>query len=222
MGEHWLPFLLSRGVEADVPVANFPTGVMERLGLGQAALRAAHPKLIFSSVSACGREGLFADRMGFDPVVQAESGFVSMNGCPDRQGSASPDTCPSGVFSASDHHFYINCGDDRVLHRPAVNALVSAERAKDMKQPPACVLGAAAAASSPTSMAGEMGNRDDEGQDKLRDEVAEPHGSRLRQAHAADGHQPAHARKQNPERQQVHQGSLLADRECGPEVDQAS
>ena len=90
MREHWLPSLLSRGVEADVPVANVSTGVMERLGLGQAALRAAHPKLIFSSVSACNREGLFADRMGFDPVVQAESGFVSMNGCPDRQRTAAP------------------------------------------------------------------------------------------------------------------------------------
>jgi crotonobetainyl-CoA:carnitine CoA-transferase CaiB-like acyl-CoA transferase len=71
---------------ADVVVENFSTGVMERLGLGHEALRAAHPQLIFCSVSAYGRDGPFADRMGFDPVVQAESGFVSMNGYPDRQG----------------------------------------------------------------------------------------------------------------------------------------
>jgi crotonobetainyl-CoA:carnitine CoA-transferase CaiB-like acyl-CoA transferase len=45
-----------------------------------------NPQLIFCSVSAYGRDGPFADRMGFDPVVQAESGFVSMNGYPDRQG----------------------------------------------------------------------------------------------------------------------------------------
>jgi hypothetical protein len=69
-----------------VVVENFSTGVMERLGLGHEALCAANPQLVFCSVSAYGREGPFADRMGFDPVVQAESGFVSMNGYPDRQG----------------------------------------------------------------------------------------------------------------------------------------
>jgi crotonobetainyl-CoA:carnitine CoA-transferase CaiB-like acyl-CoA transferase len=37
-------------------------------------------------VSAYGREGPFADRLGFDPVAQAESGFISMNGYADRQG----------------------------------------------------------------------------------------------------------------------------------------
>src|SRR5690606_35790183 len=45
-----------------------------------------NPRLIYTSVSAYGRSGEFADRSGFDPIVQAESGFVSMNGYPDREG----------------------------------------------------------------------------------------------------------------------------------------
>jgi crotonobetainyl-CoA:carnitine CoA-transferase CaiB-like acyl-CoA transferase len=71
---------------ADVVAENFSTGVMERLGLGYDACKALNPKLIYCSVSAYGREGAFADRLGFDPIVQAESGFVSMNGYADRDG----------------------------------------------------------------------------------------------------------------------------------------
>lgn len=66
--------------QADVLVENFATGVMERLGLGHEALRAAHPRLVYCSVSAYGRHGPHAQRPGFDPVVQAECGLMSLNG----------------------------------------------------------------------------------------------------------------------------------------------
>ncbi|MGA2550271.1 MAG: CoA transferase [Burkholderiaceae bacterium] len=72
--------------KADVVAENFSTGVMDRLGLGYEDCRKLNPKVIYCAVSAYGREGRFADRLGFDPIAQAESGFVSMNGYPDRQG----------------------------------------------------------------------------------------------------------------------------------------
>jgi crotonobetainyl-CoA:carnitine CoA-transferase CaiB-like acyl-CoA transferase len=168
---------------ADVVVENFSTGVMPRLGLDYESCRKLKPEIIYCSVSAYGRDGAFADRLGFDPIAQVESGFVSMNGyadregvralspvmdistammaCnailgalvarersglgqsievslfdnavlmtgyatlqhlftgkdPERQGNTSPDTCPSGVFRASDHTFYINCGNDKIFQR---------------------------------------------------------------------------------------------------------
>jgi crotonobetainyl-CoA:carnitine CoA-transferase CaiB-like acyl-CoA transferase len=71
---------------ADIVVENFSTGVMERLGLDYARCREENPAIIYCSVSAYGREGTFADRLGFDPIAQAESGFVSMNGYADREG----------------------------------------------------------------------------------------------------------------------------------------
>ncbi len=71
---------------ADVVVENFSTGVMERFGLDYESCRRANPEVVYCSVSAYGREGPFADRLGFDPIAQAESGFVSMNGYADRQG----------------------------------------------------------------------------------------------------------------------------------------
>ncbi|MEY4651781.1 MAG: hypothetical protein RI884_362 [Pseudomonadota bacterium] len=72
--------------QADVVAENFSTGVMERFGLDYESVKKINPKIIYLSVSAYGREGEFADRLGFDPIAQAESGFISMNGYPDRQG----------------------------------------------------------------------------------------------------------------------------------------
>lgn len=71
---------------ADVVVENFSTGVMDRFGLDYENCRKINSKIIYCSVSAYGREGEFADRLGFDPIAQAESGFISMNGYGDRQG----------------------------------------------------------------------------------------------------------------------------------------
>ena len=71
---------------ADVVVENFSTGVTQRLGIDYDACRKLRPQIIYCSVSAYGREGAFADRLGFDPIAQVESGFVSMNGYADREG----------------------------------------------------------------------------------------------------------------------------------------
>lgn len=73
-------------VDADVLVENFSTGVMERFGLDYETCAKINPKLVYCSVSAYGRQGPYADRLGFDPIAQAESGFISMNGYADRQG----------------------------------------------------------------------------------------------------------------------------------------
>src|SRR5216683_101946 len=71
---------------ADVVVENFSTGVMQRLGLDYESCRNLRPEIVYCSVSAYGRDGAFADRLGFDPIAQVESGFVSMNGYADREG----------------------------------------------------------------------------------------------------------------------------------------
>jgi crotonobetainyl-CoA:carnitine CoA-transferase CaiB-like acyl-CoA transferase len=73
-------------VQADVLVENFSSGVMDRFGLDYAACAKLNPRLVYCSISAYGRDGRYADRLGFDPIAQAESGFISMNGYGDRQG----------------------------------------------------------------------------------------------------------------------------------------
>src|SRR5689334_25385997 len=69
--------------KADVVVENFSASVMEKFGLDYASVAPANPRLIYCSISAYGRKGPFASRPGFDPITQAESGFMSLNGFPD-------------------------------------------------------------------------------------------------------------------------------------------
>ena len=72
--------LISR---ADVVVENFSASVMEKFGLDYTSVASANPRLVYCSISAYGRKGPFASRPGFDPITQAESGFMSLNGFPD-------------------------------------------------------------------------------------------------------------------------------------------
>jgi crotonobetainyl-CoA:carnitine CoA-transferase CaiB-like acyl-CoA transferase len=69
--------------KADVVVENFSSGIMKKFGLDYEAVAPANPRLIYCSISAYGRKGPFASRPGFDPVTQAESGFMSLNGFAD-------------------------------------------------------------------------------------------------------------------------------------------
>src|SRR6201747_158456 len=71
--------------KADVVVENFSAGVMKKYGLDYASVKDATPRLVFCAISAYGRNGPFASRPGFDPITQAESGFMSMNGFADGQ-----------------------------------------------------------------------------------------------------------------------------------------
>ena len=66
-------------VTADVLVENYEGGTMEKFGLDFASLKADNPRLVYLSISAMGRDGPQANRPGFDDVVQATSGYMSVN-----------------------------------------------------------------------------------------------------------------------------------------------
>ena len=69
--------------KADVVVENFSSGVMKKFGLDYESVSPENPRLVYCSISAYGRKGPFAMRPGFDPITQAESGFMSLNGFAD-------------------------------------------------------------------------------------------------------------------------------------------
>src|SRR3989304_2252723 len=78
--------LLRRLAEgADVLVENFRPGTMERLGLGERELRAVNPRLIYASLSGFGADGPMKDWPGFDLIVQARGGLMSVTGMPDGE-----------------------------------------------------------------------------------------------------------------------------------------
>jgi crotonobetainyl-CoA:carnitine CoA-transferase CaiB-like acyl-CoA transferase len=64
----------------DIVLEQFRPGVMERLGVGYAALRAANPRLIYCAISAYGQTGPYRDRVGHDINLVAQSGIASHSG----------------------------------------------------------------------------------------------------------------------------------------------
>ncbi len=68
---------------ADVLVENFRTGTMESFGLGYGVLAEINPRLIYCSVSAFGRTGPRKDSPGYEALLQAFSGIMSITGEPD-------------------------------------------------------------------------------------------------------------------------------------------
>jgi crotonobetainyl-CoA:carnitine CoA-transferase CaiB-like acyl-CoA transferase len=74
---------LARG--ADVVIENFRTGTMEGFGLGYDTLAAENPRLIYCSVSAFGRTGPRKDSPGYEALMQAFSGIMSITGEPGGQ-----------------------------------------------------------------------------------------------------------------------------------------
>ncbi len=91
--------------KADVVIENFRPGTAERLGIGLASLREAHPRLVTCAISGYGADGdpEFAGRPGYDAIIQAASGLMSLTGAvdgpPSRFGVAIADLT-AGLFAA--------------------------------------------------------------------------------------------------------------------------
>lgn len=69
--------------QADVVVENFKLGTLEKLGLGYDDLSAINPRLIWANVSGYGPTGPWAERPGYDFVVQGEAGIMAITGEPE-------------------------------------------------------------------------------------------------------------------------------------------
>ena len=80
---------------ADVLVENFRPGTLDRLGLGEAAVRARHPRIVYASVSGYGPDGPWGGRPGYDAIAQGEGGLMSVtgpaDGAPHRAGASVAD-----------------------------------------------------------------------------------------------------------------------------------
>ena len=72
---------------ADVLIENFRPGAMERLDLGEKDLRATNPRLIYASLSGFGADGPMSDAPGYDLIVQAWGGLMSITGQADGEPS---------------------------------------------------------------------------------------------------------------------------------------
>jgi len=75
--------LLDKLIErADVLIENFRPGTLERAGLDYISLKQNHPRLIYTSISGFGHTGPRRHQPGYDAVIQAEGGLMSITGAP--------------------------------------------------------------------------------------------------------------------------------------------
>jgi len=70
----------------DVLLENFRVGTLQRYGLDFASLKSINPRLIYCSITAYGQTGSRADKPGYDAMMQASAGLMSVTGPPDAEG----------------------------------------------------------------------------------------------------------------------------------------
>ena len=72
-------------LQSDVLVENFRPGTLEKFGLDFATLHALNPKLIYCSITGFGQTGSMKDKPGYDFMIQASGGLMSITGEPDGE-----------------------------------------------------------------------------------------------------------------------------------------
>ena len=76
--------------ESDVVLENFKVGGLKRYGLDYDSLKRINPKLIYCSITGFGQDGPYANRPGYDFLIQAMGGLMSITGQPDGEPGAGP------------------------------------------------------------------------------------------------------------------------------------
>jgi crotonobetainyl-CoA:carnitine CoA-transferase CaiB-like acyl-CoA transferase len=76
--------------QSDIVVENFKVGGLAKFGLDAASLRAANPRLIVASITGFGQDGPYADRAGYDYIIQGMGGLMSITGLPDGEPGGGP------------------------------------------------------------------------------------------------------------------------------------
>ncbi len=81
---------LKLAAKADIVVENFKPGTMEKWGVGYQAVRAVKANIVYVSVTGWGQFGPYSSQPGYDPIAQAVSGFMSLNGSADGPPTKDP------------------------------------------------------------------------------------------------------------------------------------
>ncbi|WP_118856902.1 CaiB/BaiF CoA transferase family protein [Sphingomonas mesophila] len=76
--------------DCDVVVENFRVGGLKKYGLDAASLRGANPRLIYASITGFGQDGPYAERAGYDYIIQGMGGLMSLTGLPDGAPGGGP------------------------------------------------------------------------------------------------------------------------------------
>ncbi|OAZ91324.1 CaiB/BaiF CoA transferase family protein [Halomonas sp. G11] len=76
--------------DSDVVIENFKVGGLKKYGLDYASLKALNPGLVYCSITGFGQESPYAHRAGYDFMIQAMGGIMSLTGKPDEEPGGGP------------------------------------------------------------------------------------------------------------------------------------
>ena len=76
--------------DADIVIENFKVGGLEKFGLDAKSLQASNRRLIYASITGFGQDGPYADRAGYDYIIQGMGGLMSITGQPDGAPGGGP------------------------------------------------------------------------------------------------------------------------------------
>lgn len=102
---------------ADVVVQNFKVGGLKKYGLDAETLCALNPRLVYCSISGFGSTGPYAQRPGYDFLIQAMGGLMSVTGVPDGQPGAAPMKTGVAICDLFTGLYAANAVQAALLHR---------------------------------------------------------------------------------------------------------
>ncbi|MGE0238117.1 MAG: CaiB/BaiF CoA transferase family protein [Parvibaculaceae bacterium] len=82
--------LRALAAKSDIVMENFKVGGLKKYGLDYESLKAVNPKLIYCSITGFGQTGPYAQRAGYDFMIQGMGGIMSITGLPDGMPGAEP------------------------------------------------------------------------------------------------------------------------------------
>ncbi len=106
-------------LQADVVVENFKTGGLRKYGLDYASLGALNPRLVYCSITGFGQTGPYAGRAGYDYMIQAMGGLMSITGRPDNEPGGEPMKSGIAVADLSTGLFACNAILAALIHARA-------------------------------------------------------------------------------------------------------
>ncbi len=103
--------------QADVLIENYKVGGLKKYGLDYDSLSRINPRLIYCSITGFGQDGPYADRPGYDALVQAMGGLMSITGEPDEVPGGSPQKVGVAVVDILTGLYATNAILAALLHR---------------------------------------------------------------------------------------------------------
>ena len=107
--------------QADVLIENYKVGGLKKYGLDYESLSRINPRLIYCSITGFGQDGPYADRPGYDALVQAMGGLMSVTGEPDDVPGGGPQKVGVAVVDILTGLYATNAILAALLHRAKSN-----------------------------------------------------------------------------------------------------